>query len=116
VIAITAIAISLGSYHFNRDYEHNEVNPGVFVELDHDFVVGVYRNSHWKTTALVAGRWTLVQSGSVNLGLLAGVCTGYRSPVCGSLVVGVGPVTLAFVPKVGSESSAVVGLSWRHQL
>ena len=117
LIVPTAIAISLASYHFDREVKHNEVNPGVFVELNHAYVVGVYRNSLYRTTVLAARQLPLVQLGSVNVGALAGVCTGYnfKLPVCASLTVSVGGVTLAFVPQI-SKSSGVVGLSYRIPL
>lgn len=115
MITATAIAISIASFHFDREVKHNEINPGVFVELNHDYVVGLYRNSHWRTTALVAHQWTWYESGGLKVGLLAGVCSGYRSPVCGSLSVGVGNLSFALIPPT-SGTSGVIGLSWKQPL
>jgi len=115
VITATAIAISIASYHFDREVAHNEVNPGIFVELNHDVVVGVYRNSHWRNTVLVARQWSFGQVGAVKVGAMAGLCTGYDTPVCGGLTVGVGNLALIVIPPVGS-TSGVVGLSWRQPL
>lgn len=116
MITATAIAISLASYHFDREVKHNEVNPGVFVELNDAYVVGLYRNSNWRTTALVARQFSWYDSGGLKVGLLAGVCTGYRKPVCGGLTVGLGEhITLLVAPPV-SGTSGVVGLSWRQPL
>ena len=113
-LTVTAFAFSIASYHFDREVKHNEVNPGVFVELNHDYVVGAYRNSHYRTTVLAARQFHLAQFGSVNVGALAGVCTGYdfALPVCASLTVSAHGFTLALIPPV-STSSGVVGLSYR---
>lgn len=114
-ITITAFAFSIASYHFDREVKHNEVNPGVFVELNHAYVVGVYRNSNYRTTVLAARQFNLTQIGSVNVGALAGVCSGYDFPVpvCGSLTLNYRGFTAAIVPPVKS-SSGVVGLSYRY--
>jgi hypothetical protein len=117
-IVPTAIAISLASYHFDREVKHNEVNPGVFVELNHDYVVGVYRNSRYRTTVLAGRQFAIGTVGSVNVGALAAVCTGYDFglPFCASLTISDSSgVTLALVPPI-SKSSGVVGLSYRIPL
>jgi hypothetical protein len=113
-ITITAFAFSIASYHFDREVKHNEINPGVFVELNHAYVVGAYRNSNYRTTVLVARQFHLTQIGSVNIGGLAGVCTGYdfALPVCGSLTASYRGFTASVIPPV-STSSGVVGLSYR---
>lgn len=115
---ITGIAISLVSYHFHKDptLEYNEVNPGVFVELNHDYVVGMYRNSYSRNTVLVARQFHFGDVGGVRFGALLGGCTGYNSPVCGSFTVGAGPVTLAVIPPISKTTTAVVGLSWSQKL
>ena len=115
MITATAIAISIASYHFDREVKHNEVNPGVFVELNHAYVVGVYRNSHYRTTVLAARQFHLGRVGHANVGGIAGLCTGYNVPVCGGLTVGVGQFTFLIAPPVKSNS-AVVGLTWRQPL
>jgi len=114
LITITAFAFSIASYHFDREVKHNEINPGVFVELNNDYVVGVYRNSNYRTTVLAARHFHITTIGSVNVGALAGVCTGYdfAVPVCGSLTLHSHGVTLSVIPPVGT-SSGVVGLSYR---
>lgn len=115
----TAIAISIASYHFDRKVEHNEVNPGVFVELNHDYVVGVYRNSHWRTTVLAVRQFQFGSIGPAQVGAMVGVCSGYETPICGGLTVAVGNVSFLIVPPIKASDGAtrgVIGVSWRQPL
>lgn len=116
-ITVTAFAFSIASYHFDREVKHNEINPGMFVELNHDYILGVYRNSNYRTTVLAARQFHLVSWRSVNVGAMAGVCTGYDFvlPVCGAATVEYRGVTLAVIPPV-TATGGVVGLSYRHAI
>jgi hypothetical protein len=106
----TAVSISLASYHFDRSTDHNETNPGVFLELNYDFVVGVYRNSLSRTTVLTGYQFRFGMFEGVRFGGMAALCTGYSIPVCGMFTLGYGPITLGFIPPVTSKAG-VIGLS-----
>lgn len=108
--AITAIGISLASHHLMATKDYNEVNPGVFVESS-EWVAGVYKNSFSKTTVLVARRFPLNE----HFGVTAGVCTGYRVPVCAAAYARMGPVELMIAPPSGSNKG-VIGLVLRIPL
>lgn len=114
---ITAVGISLASYHYKRDlYDYNEVNPGVFVELNERVVIGVYRNSYYKTTLLAAWSQPLVSIGSVNFGAMAGLCSGYEEPslpICGALWVRYRAVQIMFTPRMGGDTSGAAALTLR---
>lgn len=112
---ITAVAMSLGSYHFDRSVVHDEINPGLLVELEGKYVVGAYRNSWARTTVLVGRTFDFGNVGSVNFGAVLGGCTGYDSPVCGALTARVGFVHLIFTPPT-HNTSAVVGFSFYQKV
>lgn len=116
---ITAIAISLGSYHF--DYHgQNQFNPGIHVEAE-NVRAGLYYNSLRRTTAYVGYSLPIARTEiagvSYKLGVLAALGSGYNSPVFGGLefVVGQHLVLLA-APAVGSYNSATVGVALRFPL
>lgn len=117
VLTVTAFAFTLASYHFDREVTRNEINPGVVVELNNAYLLGVYRNSHYRTTVLAARQFHLASFGSVNVGAFAGLCSGYDFPVpvCAAATVEYRGLTLAFIPPV-STTSGVVGLSYRYAL
>lgn len=113
---LTAIAITLGSYHFDREVERNEFNPGVIVELNHHVIAGLYRNSFSRTTALVGGRADFLEIGSVNVGGFLGVCTGYRRPVCGGISGSYAGFVLTAIPPTADDDSGAIALTYRIQL
>jgi hypothetical protein len=106
---ITGIAISLVSYHLHKDpnKEYREVNPGIFVELREDWVIGAYSNSYGKNTALAARSFKMAQFGSVNMGGIVGVCTGYSVPVCGALHFKYKNLSVMVIPPVKKHSGVV---------
>lgn len=41
---VIAIGLHIGTYHFDRTSDYNEVNLGAYAECDH-YTTGIYRNS-----------------------------------------------------------------------
>lgn len=66
-----AIGLNLTSYHFDRDYPFQEVNPGAYVVCN-DWIAGVYRNSFGRTT-VHAGK--ILKWGPIDIEV--GIATGY---------------------------------------
>lgn len=67
-MSVTALVLtaSIASYHLDRDFDYNEFNPGVGLEvhLDNDFHLGVggYKNSYYTDTYYIGGGYTFHES------------------------------------------------------
>jgi len=87
-----SLDISIGSYHFNRDYEWNEVNPGLIYRWkpvdDNNFFfsAGIFKNSFEDTSifggigneyVVVPKRFTI----GYNIGLVSGYSNDWNLPV-----------------------------------
>lgn len=115
---LTAIAISFASLHFPYEGQ-NQFNPGVHLEAE-NVRAGLYINSRDRVTGYVG--YTLpvarfaVSGVQYNLGLLAALGSGYRSPVLGGVEFRVGDhVVLLATPPV-PDHSAAVGFALRFPL
>lgn len=74
--SIIAIGLHLGTYHFDRNRDYQEFNPGTYVRCE-DVTAGVYFNSERKTSA-----WIGVERKTGPIDWTLGVVFGYtRSPV-----------------------------------
>jgi hypothetical protein len=106
---ITAIAISIGSYHIHKDpnKEYHEINPGVILEVNDVYVAGLYRNSFGRNTFLLGRSFGIAQVGPVGLGAIIAGCTGYHSPVCGAFSVRWGYASAIFTPPIGEHAAAI---------
>ena len=81
--AITAVGISLGSWHIPHT-DQTQFNPGIHVE-EGNVRYGAYRNSHSKLAAYVGYTIPLWSSpeGNFRAGALVALSSGYPSPVIG---------------------------------
>ena len=119
------LTVPVGSYHFNRDKDWREWNPGVGIEYAHNkdwsIVAGSYLNSHDKRTNYLGGAWYPIHlNEQVKLGLTVASVTGYKYPIGAypSLVMQgerVGFVVIA-APSVGKGSSAFMGFQLRPRV
>lgn len=112
MICATAIAIGLhlGTYHFDRSKEYNEVNLGIYAMCD-GYTAGYYRNSYHRDSFYAGYTW---EKGP--FALTAGAVTGYRRgiKVGGEYIapmvmpsVKLGHVRLTVVPPVGRVDGGV---------
>lgn len=121
-VAITAITISLSSYHFDSQFNHlqgyNERNPGVVVELNERWLVGAYLNSYRRTTVLVGHRFHLGSAGPVRFHVDAALDVGrsYRYPVIAMACASVNVLSVCGVPRFASGGGAVLGLGVNFSL
>ena len=111
---ITAVAISMASYHTNRHHvpRYNEINPGATVEFDGKYVVGAYLNSHKRVTVLAIRHFDIGNAGPVNFGANLGVGTGYGVPVLASIEARLGPLAVHLMPAQRGKSAAF-GFNYR---
>ena len=99
---------------------NNPINQGAGFEkgIDKNWSVvgGVYRNSEWNYSWYAAARYAFYQEGEWNLGVMAGVVTGYKSmspmpmmipDLCYSYYC------LLVAPKLEASGSNVIGVSVR---
>lgn len=119
-LAISAIFLSLGSHHANREYDYEEFNPGLALEVQHSptvsFVGGAYRNSYDKTAIFAQAVWMPLDLGAVKLGASLGLGSGYRSPIIGGLQARLWDrLNFTIVPPTGPDSG-VIGVSLRIPL
>jgi hypothetical protein len=70
-----AIALILASIHLNTDEKFNEKNLGIGVRCE-QVEFGAYKNSINQLSIFTGRRW-----GGENLGVRAGLVTGYYKPV-----------------------------------
>lgn len=111
---LCAIWLSVASYHTNRDYPYNEVNPGLIVDKG-SATYGLYYNSHHRWTGLLAYNHNLVQRTDVQVSVVAGVVSGYASPIAAALRIRVGQhAGIWLVPRT-SHNSGVIALTWKLQ-
>lgn len=120
---LTAVAFSIASLHIPYTGQ-NQINPGIHLEAE-NYRAGIYRNSNngngLPATTMYVGYTLPLASFKVGgisneLGVLAALGRGYRSPVIGGLELRVGSrlVVLAAPPVTGA--SAVVGFGIRFPL
>lgn len=96
-----------GTYHFNRSYNYQEVNPGVYFQSDNGIIVGTYRNSYDRTT-VYAG--FTIETDDRRFALTGMVGTGYKG-MCPRFC---GVLTPALTPSVRfplGDSGAALRLS-----
>lgn len=104
--AAVAIGIHLATYHFDRDANYNEFNPGAYVACD-EYVAGVYYNSEKRTSVYVGYQFVNVLG---PIDIIVGVVTGYeRANVAPLLLPSVkwNNVRLSIVPPVKDIPSAL---------
>jgi hypothetical protein len=106
MICACAIAISLASYHFNRDVDYNEVNPGFFIQKE-NLVGFAYWNSNRRLSVGVAGAFDVWRKYDVAVSVLAGVGSGYHLPVVGGVRLTVGRHQIFAVPPTKYNSATV---------
>lgn len=92
LLATCAIGLHLATVHI-KDNGLNDRNPGVYASCS-DVTVGVYHNSHRRTTVYGGYKFLLRD----NVAMLAGVATGY------------GKLKFVLIPEVA------IGGGWRLQL
>lgn len=119
-LAISAIFLSLGSHHANRDYDYEEYNPGVAIEVPFtptvSAVTGVYRNSYAETAVFAHAVWMPIEVGPLKLGASLGLSTGYRSPITGGLQARLWDrLNFTIIPPTG-PNTGVIGVSLRFPL
>ncbi|WP_186083208.1 hypothetical protein [Burkholderia gladioli] len=90
------VDLNLHAYHFDRqakkEYDFNENNWGGGLEYTNDVVgvmVGYYRNSIWRPSWYLLGRYSPVQfdftsKDRMNVGIVAGALSGYTEPTYGN--------------------------------
>lgn len=81
ICASLAVGLHLATYHFKRDAEYQEFNPGVYVTCD-SVTGGVYQNSENRVSAYAAYNF---QHGPFTLSV--GGVAGYRKYAVAPLVV-----------------------------
>jgi hypothetical protein len=111
---IESLIFTVAGHHFDppvpRDYR--EVNPGVLVETKH-LTAGVILNSHDKLAVMALGRARLAPRAE----LLVGLCSGYKTPVCGAFAVKpVEWVVITYMPRIGSLNAHTLGVGLRYPL
>lgn len=114
MITCTALAIGLhiGTYHFDRTRDYNEVNLGAYVECDH-YTAGIYRNSLRKTSAYAGYTFDRVL-GPVDV--TVGAVSGYpRAALMPLLVpsVKLGSARLSLLLPI-EKGGGGVHLSWEY--
>jgi len=71
------------SYHFERDLDLNDKNPGFGLEYQytttHSVTVGMYRNSYRDTSHYVGLYWQPIRIGSLKAGVVVGAFRGYSN-------------------------------------
>ena len=116
---LTALLFPIASHHFDPPYpyEYNERNPGLVLEIDNDWLLGGYRNSLDRNTLLGLRRIPLAEAKGARLGLVAGVCSGYRIPFCAAGYLRLGDhVEVTYVPRFYKYNAHTLAISWRQPL
>lgn len=83
ICAAIAIGMHLGTYHFDRERQYQEFNPGVYVVCD-GWTAGAYRNSQNRNSAYIGKTFEHVL-GPVDV-TIGGVVGYTRAPVVPMLV------------------------------
>lgn len=116
--SIIALGIHLGTYHTNIDdhYQPNNTNPGIYVEMTDNTMLGMYYNSDRKSTIYVGKALHYGQAS-----VMIGVATGYNKPLVPAIIPAYN-IPLAkgiegkiwYVPKVDIGAEAVhFSIEWR---
>lgn len=98
------------SYHTDRSVKHNEVNPGLGVEIDMPepdtrVIAGFYKNSEWRQTVYAGASWTPWHFGRyVKAGMAIGIATGYQP----QNLLGLTPIGAAVLSVEGDRVGANV--------
>ena len=113
----------MASYHFDRDADFNEANPGIGYRHDNGLLGGVYKNSYGKTSVYAGKNWQVPVGGLLNAGVTVGGVTGYPAgKVLPMLVPEInaktGDVTWALMlqPPVGGKTKGAIGLQIRKDI
>lgn len=103
--ADTWISASLGSYHFNRTTEHQEINWGWGLEQsltdDLKFVLGSYNNSDFDRSHYMGITYLPLEYNKVKFGVVAGLIDGYKFINNGSYGPMISPVIEYEYKRVG---------------
>lgn len=77
---VTKTEITLTSEHYveKRDGEWNEINPGLVLEMNNYFVVGMYYNSNKRISFLGGIRFSHSPIEHIELSTTGGAITGYK--------------------------------------
>lgn len=110
---VTAIGLSLTSYHFDRSHERNEHNYGIIIEVDRKWLGGGYRNSYGRNTFFVAYTLEAIDTPSWGLGVFAGPATGYDWHAVGGFRLRTKYSDVYLVPPLGPQGGVVSAtLKW----
>ena len=114
VSAQTYLQVNGASLHDQSGY--NQFNYGLGVEKtiskDWNIAAGWYRNSEYRGSAYVYGRYSLYQSGAMDLGVGVGIITGYRRAAVMPMAFPeacYGYICALFVPKIENTGANVLG-------
>lgn len=81
----TWLAVTVRSYHFNRDKDYNEENYGLGIERQGrhawGWAAGFYENSYYRTTVYAGPTYTFADWGTIKLRACACLATGYKHPI-----------------------------------
>lgn len=99
MIEAIVLGINLATYHFDRNRDYCEANPGIYaLHRESRIAGGVYHNSECRTSAWAAKQWDL---GPFTLSV--GAVVGYSRAAVLPLVVPsvkLGPARLSLLPPV----------------
>jgi hypothetical protein len=111
---IEALVITLASKHFDPPVpvDYNERNLGVLVDAtiqNQKVTFGGFKNSHHRDSYMLLARKELAGG----LSVMGGLCTGYKSRLCGALRLDIGPAVITYAPRIGNYSAHTLGLAYR---
>lgn len=105
-LAAIALGVHIGTYHFDRDAQLNDFNPGIFARADR-WQAGVYHNSIRRTSVYVSYAFPLTE----RVALHVGAVTGYRHmPVAPAVILSYsfdGGLRLAGFPSTPKSSGGI---------
>jgi len=111
--AETTIGLHLGTYHFDRNANYREFNPGVYIVKD-SFTAGIYANSERKTSAYVG--YSLQHEGlSLTIGGVTGYTSGIRPMVVPSYKIPGTYMRVAYLPQVPNATKNTQGLHFSFE-
>ncbi len=102
-----AVGAHLATYHFDRQANHNEVNPGLYAMCD-GWTAGIYRNSE-RSTSYYAGRTVRVAWFDITVGAISGYRRGTVPMLVPSILLP-GGLRLAFLPPIPKAGSSTAGI------
>jgi len=120
------LGVNVGTYHFERQSEHNNINPGLYVSCQvspkGSVVLGGYKNSQYNQSYHIGYKYQLWQEGSHGLDLTTGVVTGYTyAKIVPVLLPGYtfktsGPATIriSFIPPIAKKVDGGMHLSFER--